>query len=781
MLPTIKRYEAEDNQANNKLSIVPNLLFIGTPEDKAESDPDSYLRILGALKGKARLAVNMQPVITKFQVVELCKAKGYTGVISTSLQLLTLLLSTYGNSKKPSINNYAGSYFLYEGIEFVFIDPLKQLVTVPYGKHLTARYISKLTDPNSPTWNNIKIPKFKFSVLDASNVENAYFKLMSAYFIAVDIETVQEPLSIRCIGYTGLFINTAGELATESYVLPLSSMWSVTWMRKFNWELKSPKVLQNGKYDAMYLLSYSAPMYNYLWDTQNLFHCWYSELPKDLAFLNSYFIREAMYWKDLAETDNLYEYYKYNALDTWATLLVFLHQIDQMPQWAKNNYLMQFPVIYPCLLSEMTGIKRDMVRLEESYKQGTEFIEEENKSLSKMLGADNFNTNSPIQMKQLLVVLGCKDLVTDTARKKGSADERNLKKAMYRHPLNAHILNKVINIRKTRKLVSTYLSGDKEYKGRILYSISPSATDTGRCSSRESAFWCGLQIQNIPRGDSVKRTLIADEGFKLYEVDLCQAESRDTAYIVGDETYITAVTGKRDFHSVNASAFFGIPYEQIYDDVKGKTINKVIRDLAKRVNHGANYNMGPGVLIDTMGERLVWEAARILMLPSNYTLMQIAEYLLDKFHAAYPMISKVYYPSVIASVLKTKMLVGASGWTRYCFSDPSKSKQALNAYVAHNPQSLNAMTLNKAYVKVFYELALNTAHRNNFKLCAQIHDSILFQARVGHEYLAEMVRERMEVPVTVVGCDGKSRELIVPASIKAGVDGNGATYWSETE
>jgi hypothetical protein len=39
----------------------------------------------------------------------------------------------------------------------------------------------------------------------------------------------------------------------------------------------------------------------------------------------------------------------------------------------------------------------------------------------------------------------------------------------------------------------------------------------------------------------------------------------------------------------------------------------------------------------------------------------------------------------------------------------------------------------------------------------------------------------MELPTTVVGADGVTRTYTVPASIKAGKDGMGANYWSETE
>jgi hypothetical protein len=119
------------------------------------------------------------------------------------------------------------------------------------------------------------------------------------------------------------------------------------------------------------------------------------------------------------------------------------------------------------------------------------------------------------------------------------------------------------------------------------------------------------------------------------------------------------------------------------------------------------------------------------------------------------------------------------GLVRYCFGAPEKNKSDLNAYVAHPPQSLNAMTLNRAFMKVFYEIAV--PHAANFKLLAQIHDSILGQVRQGHEYLIQEVVKAMQIPVTVTGYDGVKRVFTVPAAAKAGVDGLGARYWSETE
>lgn len=742
------------------------LLFQGIPEDEA------YLPHLKGLVGAAKVYVSLRPVSTVTEVSTYCKSKGITGVISTSKPLLLALLKAAGNPKSTaSLDNYTGSYFYQQGIEFIFINPLINLIQVSYGKFVSKRFISKLTEPQS--W--YETPTFVWEILNEANETEIFTKYQTAIAIAVDIETQKEHLRITHIGFTAVFIDSSGILTTHSSVLVLNSSYALAIARKFCWQLQAAKILQNGKYDTSYLSRYNIPLYNYMWDTINLFHSWYSELPKDLAFIGAFFVRKAMYWKDLAQTNDAYEYCRYNALDTYTTALAFIAWMMQAPQWARDNYCLEFPLVFPCLLSELTGIKRDMTVLNKAREEYENKIIEDNKALSRMVGTYPaiYNVNSAPQNKQLRTILGCGDYL--------SSDETHLKKIGNRHPLNKRIVNKILDIRGDRKLVSTYLSEGKELNGRILYSLNPHGTDTGRLASREHAFWCGLQIQNIPRGKEVKQTLIADEGFRFAECDLKQAETRDTAYVSGDSNLIAAINSSRDFHAINAAAFFGVTYESIYDDSTGKTLNKKLRDLSKRTNHGANYLMGWSVLIDTMGEDAVWEAKRLLGLPVGWQLREVAEHLLGQFHKTYPTLQSKYYPAVVAEVMRTKMLVGATGWTRYCFGNPKDNKLDKNAYVAHVSQSLSAMVLNQAYKKVFYDIAINTKYSENFKLCAQIHDSILFQFRLGHEYLAEMVRERMEIPITVTAYDGVTRTFTVPADIKAGSDNKGAYRWSDTE
>lgn len=738
-----------------------NLLFLGTRDDVP------YLPRLKSIVGAHSCFVVTTPITTFTEVSLYCKSKGITAVFSTSQVLLEKL--TY--NPKAKLSNFAGSLFKREGLEIVFVNPLDQLVTVSYGKFILSRYVSKLTSPNS--W--VPSTDFNFSLLTASNAEDIFARFHEAFLITVDIETIRDPLKIRCISYTAFFASAGSPVSgitSESIVFPIDSMWAVAWMRRFNWELPAPKGFQNGKYDLSYLARYNAPVYNYLWDTINMSHCWYVELPKDLAFITTWFVRESWYWKDMADTSDLMQYYEYNARDTWGTGNSIIAWVMQAPEWAQNNYLQEFPLVFPSHMCEMRGIKADIGRLQIAQTEITGKIDALSKRLDRILGVTGFNVNSPVQMKGLLKILGCGDLT--------SSDEKNLAKAQFRHPLNNLILDIVLEIRGYRKLISTYLVTSKLFNGRILYALNPHGTDTGRNASKEHHFWTGLQIQNIPRGKDVKQIAVADDGFAIAESDLEQAESRDTAYITGDETLIAAVSGDKDFHSVNAAAFFGKAYEDIYDSAKNKTKDKALRDLSKRVNHGANYNMGDNVMVETMGLKNVYQAQSLLKLPKLWTPKQITGYLLQRFHDTYPSLQRVYYPAVIHAVQTTKMLVGATGWTRYCFGDIT-NKRTLNSYIAHGPQSLNAMVLNKAFMKVFYDIALHPEHSKNFKMLAQIHDSILFEFRLGHEYLAEQVKQAMEIPVTVRGCDGKIRTFTVPAAIKAGKGGKGSQYWSDTE
>lgn len=706
---------------------------------------------------------NAASVGTVTEVILRAQEIGAKHIVTTSRTLLSKLLKQEDARKQPTLDDYAGSILDYGGHEFLICNPLEHLVSTNSGRFLFNRYISKFTEPSR--W--FPVPAFTWELAEPSRLDALYADFARADLIAHDDETMEEDLAITCSGYCGVWFDRATKrIRFHTVVIPLKSEYDLAWIRRFN-ALPAPKIMQNGKYDCSYDLRWRAPSRNWVFDTANLFHCWYSELPKRLDFIASFAIRKWQFWKDEANVPiHSYEYYRYNAKDNFTTALACLSLIYEMPPWALRNYEMEFPLNFPCLQAELTGIKRN----ENSYNTLRDQVEStigtKVARLRASLGEPGFNPNSPPQCVRLWKVLGSGDVT--------SSDTPSRDRVKNRHPLNAYLIGLIEDIRKDRKLIGSYFKPDTTLGGRFLYQLNPYGTDTGRLSSQEHHFWVGLQIHNIPvrRTDIVYKDVFeSDAGFYFGEADYEQAESRDTGYLSGDPRLLETLASGKDFHGINASAFFGLPYEKIVD-ANGNVIDKEIRDLSKRTNHGANYNMGAQVLLDTMGIKNVLRARELLGLPKAWTLLQVTKHLLKCFDETYPIVRSKWYDHVKYQVFTHKMLVGPTGWTRYCFGNPAKNKQDLNAYVAHPPQSLNAMTLNKAWIKVFHEVALSNP--TDFKLCAQIHDSILFQYRIGRDDLVRRVHECMLFDIPVTDCFGTTRVLCVPAAMKGG-----ATIWSK--
>lgn len=740
----------------------------------AEYDEPYLPHVKQIVGGRAKVALSAALPKTVVEIVIKAKEKGCNKVATTSPVLLKLLLEGKASAK----NYYAGSILDAFGVEFLILNSLEQLVTTNAGKFIFERFINKFIRPES--FSNF--PPFTWELFDPRYTEAIVANAATCSYIAIDIETTDEKSQerrITCVGFTFVTVSP-DRLHQRTVVIPADSEYNLAVIRTLC-DTAAPKVTQNGKYDISYFLRWNIPVRNWACDTQHLFHSWYAELPKRLDFISAFMVRKWTYWK--SEIHSVDTYYQYNAKDSYITAAIWWALLLEVPHWAITNYNMEFPLVYPCLMAEMRGLKRDNEAMLEEEKSFDAKLVEELRAIRTMVADPNYNPSSPPQTLKLLSILGSGDL--------GSSDRIHMDKAKSRHPLNKRVLSRIENYRKDRKLVGTYLRDTdpddgttKTWHGRIFYSLNPHGTDTGRLASKESVFWCGWQIQNIPRDRSdiqVKRGILADPGFYFGECDRSQAEVRDTAYISGDKNLIMAVDDKtKDFHSRNAASFFGLDYDQICSSFRsnetGEWIHKVldapIRQLSKNTNHGSNYNMGAAVMVDTMGIENVRRAQRLLGLSPRWTPLQVTQYLLDGFAKTYPVVKGQYQQKVISDVISTHKLVGATGWTRYCFGSPQRNKRDLNAYVAHPPQSLNAMELNFAYMRVFLEIALREP--DDFRLGPQIHDSILFQYRKSRLDLAYAVQDCMTNPIAVTDIFGTTRTLIVPTDLKGG-----AERWSE--
>lgn len=719
-----------------------------------EREDDSYLPFIKPLFAGHQVTVIQRHVNT---TAELYSA--FDGIITTREDLLRRLTFRDGHI---SIDNYAGSLFTKGDKPFLVLNPLRDLVSTPAGLFLAKRYIKKIISPTS--W--FPQSEFTWELVREDTADALYNRFLSADLIAVDIETTRgDPYVIKCVGYCGVWFNSDGSFTTHSIVIPFTSMFFVEWIRKFNL-LMQPKIFQNGLFDNLYFFRFGSPVNNWLLDTLEMFHCLYAELPKDLAYITFFLLRDTYYWKDEADSGDLEDLYKYNAKDCWATANSMLALLDEIPDYAIANYKEKFGLVFPCISANFEGIRYDAGKVDPEdpaslFSIQSKIVENNLGSLQRKLGKPHFKPNSHKQVGQLLKVLTGKDF--------GGTDKKILGKVAKLHPFNNFLIDEILKYRKAKKLVSTYL-GAELWHGRLLYNHRPSGTDTLRMACTQSLFsGKGAQIQNIP--DYVKQVMCADEGFYLGEADNEQSEARCLAYLSGDQNLIDTVESGRDFHSVNIERFFGVAYDDVWDSLTNKTKNKHLRDLSKRVNHGTAYVMGPDMLLETMGLENVVKAQILLGLPADWKPVKVCQYLLDRYHLAYPKVKADFYEWVKAYIGLHGKLVSALGWTRYCFGDPKKNKRHWKSYIAHVPQNLSVGIINRGFIKVFNEV--QRPNWKDFRQKAQIHDSDLFQYRIGRLDLALAARQAIEITVKVTDVKGIVRDMRIPVALKGE-----ATHWS---
>ena len=685
--------------------------------------------------------VRALPVANTVELAKLFADTGADCLATTRIGLMKKIDPTLEGTAAENYGYYMEAPAYTGKRPVLMLPPLKSVVTQNFGNFLMGRYLRKLYAPNS----FMHMPPMRWELGTQSNAQAALAMMQKARLISVDIETKRDPLLMTSVSYTAWF----GGADARTIVFPVNADtvdWVFDCIHQFNL-LPAPKLLQNGQYDIAWFMRFNVPLHNYLFDTYNAMHCWYPELDKDLAFIASFTLLNFRFWKDEASKD----LYEYNAKDTHNTLFAYLAMMAEYPAYASRNYLQEFPLVFPALHCGLEGIAVDQeerMRLR-AIEQGK--VDSALGELRQLIGVPEFNPGSSQQVLKLMHALGYKQAA--------GTDKIEMQKFSEAHPLFTYAADLIRKYRKAVKAISTYYDMTM-CCNRLIYKIDPAGTDSGRLASQSSPFWTGTQIQNIPA--YCKDMFIPDPGWLMSEVDNSQSESRCTAYISEDLRLIDTVENSPDFHCTNASLFFGIPFEELFDISTSKVLRKDIRTVSKRVNHGANYNMGPDVLVDTMGTAEVLRAGRLLKLPAAWRPRRIAEHLLECFHAAYPNIAGKYYKEVIAEIVRTGFLVGATGWTRRTFLQPTKSKLDLNSAVAHAPQSLSVMLVNKAYFRVWKELQIKSKSQR-IRLKAQIHDSLFFQYPVGGEAVVQEVSELMKIPCVVNG-----RTMIIPNDPKFG-------------
>ena len=252
---------------------------------------------------------------------------------------------------------------------------------------------------------------------------------------------------------------------------------------------------------------------------------------------------------------------------------------DQNLSFILDN--IEMPLIPICKAMKERGIKIDTSRLlllSKKYHSELSFLE---KKIWKIVG-EEFNVNSPKQLGEMLFVkMGLKPKNQKKTASGGfSTKESELEKLRDEHSIAGLILE----YRELAKLLGTYIDTiptQVGVDGRLHADFLQAGTTTGRMGCENP------NLQNIPNktelGLEIRKSFVAQNGYKLISFDYSQIELRIAAFLSLDRKLIQIFKTGQDVHTAVASEVFNVSPEEV---------TKEMRRKAKVINFGVMYGMG---------------------------------------------------------------------------------------------------------------------------------------------------------------------------------------------
>lgn len=539
---------------------------------------------------------------------------------------------------------------------------------------------------------------------------------------------------------------------------------------------------QNFKFDQDKIESvYGIPVRKVYGDTMFLAHTIHPELPKDLATLTSIYTREP-YYKDEGrefnpKRDNIEQLYFYNAKDA----IVTFECHEAMLRVAEEQDVTDFyfnqivPLHDAYRWLEGTGLAMDMEKRKLLSRKYNKFLAKANLEFRKLTGfrpvkdadhqkrLEKFSKRSGHEYR--LLNIGSPQQLEEfiyhhlTFPGKGSTDEDTLVALWGNHantPKKKRSIELILDIRRYRKTLSTYIGAEPDYDGRMRTGYRPVGTETGRSSTsvlkppvRPTSV--GISYQNITKhgeiGPEVREMFVPDPDHVFMEADLSQAEARIVALLAEDYETLE-LFNTTDIHKKTASFIFDISVEEIDKE-------SPLRFIGKTVRHAGNYDMGKRRLMITVNTD-----ARKFGIPISLSEYKAGE-ILDKFHAFTPKIRSVFHEEVKRCLRDgDRILINPFGRRRQFLGHWSENlfKEAF----AQVPQS----SVRDQVIRALYGLKKEYP---TTRICLESHDSLTALVHISmiEEYARAMDRW-LSIPIDFSRCSIPRGILIIPTEIKIG-------------
>ncbi|MBI5612412.1 MAG: DNA polymerase I [Gammaproteobacteria bacterium] len=264
---------------------------------------------------------------------------------------------------------------------------------------------------------------------------------------------------------------------------------------------------------------------------------------------------------------------------TWRLHAALWPRIQELPALERLFREIEMPLVPILSRIERHGVKIDADMLR---RQGGELAQRlmELEREAHDLAGQPFNLASPLQIQEILYQKLKLPVLKKTPKGQPSTAEEVLQELALDYPLPQIILEH----RGIAKLKSTYADKLPEMinprTGRVHTSYHQAVAATGRLSSSDP------NLQNIPvrtaEGRRIRQAFVAERGYKILSADYSQVELRIMAHLSQDDGLLKAFASGADVHRATAAEVFGVPPEQVSDD---------LRRNAKAINFGLIYGM----------------------------------------------------------------------------------------------------------------------------------------------------------------------------------------------
>jgi len=529
---------------------------------------------------------------------------------------------------------------------------------------------------------------------------------------------------------------------------------------------------QNFKFDHQKLLApCNFGVLDCWFDTRAAMHCCFQEFPGSLEFMTSVLTEEPYYKSELKEFDPRYknpnDLLYYNARDAAVTYEVFEKLYELLSELGLLEYFFTHkqPLHKLYMDIEGVGFAVDDVEQQVIITKYNGLITAAESRFQFITGINPYQNrgkktisifNSPKEIAKLFVAFGFPH--------RESYGEEVITALMANHakrPEQIEVCQLTLDIRRYKKVISTYATADADYDGRMRTSINYCAAVTGRSGNgvlkppvRPKQMGVGFSVlsKHGDIGPEVRGMLVADKGEVIINCDLSQAEPRIVSNLAEDWQTLSEF-GVIDVHR-KAAVICGLAKQM--SDMVSKDDPR--RFIGKTIRNAAAYDVQKHTAMVSINTD-----AKKLGIPLQISEAQ-AGVALKKFHQGYPSIKETFHKGIKSCLEKDRILINPFGRKRKFYGEWNHN--LLKEAYSDIPQSTVIDQLRMAMLRVRQQIP-------GIRIVLEAHDAFAFFApdnpAIYMEWCA-IVKAEMERAIDFSQCSLPRPPLVIPAEFEIGIN-----------